>query len=154
MYLDAVKARFAELKLAPAHEVVPCTHDEIAVLEHQLALTLPAVYQEFLLWMGHSAGGFLRGSSCFYRQLVALQTAAVDLLNENQFPTVLPPDAFVFFMHQGYQFNFFRWKEGDNPSVCFYGEGTTEATFSVIYPTFSAFLAVEIEDHAKLMLKS
>ena len=31
-------------------------------------------------------------------------------------------DDFVFFMHQGYEFCFFKLSEGDNPPVYFYSE--------------------------------
>jgi hypothetical protein len=47
--------------------------------------------------MGKGAGQFLRGSDCFYPEIKELQSAAVELLAENQFNTALPPDAESFF---------------------------------------------------------
>ena len=60
---------------------------------------MPAAYQEFLLWMGHGAGKFLRGSDCFFQHLPYLQEWALELLQENNFPENLPEDTFIFLMH-------------------------------------------------------
>ncbi len=65
----------------------------------------------------------------------------------------MPEDAFVFFMHQGYQFMFFRLSEGDDPPVYYYGEGEGQDTFRVLQPSYSAFLETEIEGHAKLLVE-
>src|SRR6266851_6487960 len=126
MYLDQVKARLEDLHIVSTDEIVPCTEDEVHTLERQLGFSLPGAYKEFLLWMGHGAGILLRGSDCFYQHLPPLRTWAEELLEENNFPEPLPEDAFVFFMHQGYQFNFFRISEGDDPPVHFYGEWTKQ----------------------------
>lgn len=79
--------------------------------------------------MGHGAGTFMLGSSFFYNDLIDNQKYAQELLEEDHFPIPLPPDAFVFFMHQGYQFSFFRESDGDDPPVYYYLEGTTNNDF-------------------------
>jgi len=150
VYLEAAKKRFMELDIAETFELIPCTEQEVKALEERLNLTLPKAYQEFLLWAGHGAGHFLRGSDCFYKDTLKIQNWAEELLNENHFPKQLPKDAFVFFMHQGYQFNFFRMRDGDDPPVYFYIEGSEANDFITIYPNFSQFLITEMEAYVKL----
>src|SRR6266481_1526061 len=89
MYLDGVKARFEELHLVRREKIIPCTEREIQLLEQQLGLPLPGAYQEFLLWMGHGAGGFLRGSDCFYDRLPPLRAWAAALEHVLHLPPVL-----------------------------------------------------------------
>lgn len=67
------------------------------------------------------------------------------LLEENNFPEVLPADAFVFWMHQGYQFAFFRIGEGEDPPVYHFEEGQESQTFQRIHDKLSEFLLVEEE---------
>lgn len=151
MYLEGVKERFKELKLVSPHELVGCTYPEITELEKKLGFSLPEAYKEFLLWMGKSAGRVLQGSDCFFKHLPYLKEWAVELLEENNFPNTLPEDAFVFFMHQGYQFSFFRLSEGDDPPTYFYCEGTNQTSFTRTHNRFSEFMATEIELQAKYL---
>ncbi|MEH2196707.1 SMI1/KNR4 family protein [Nostoc sp.] len=127
----------------------PCSDLEIIQFERQNGITLPSNYKDFLKMMGHGAGKFLRGSDCFYQHLPQIQKWAKELLVENDFPEALPEDAFVFFMHQGYQFSFFRLSEGDNPPTYSYCEGQQEPYFVKSHDTFSDFLAVEIDLYLK-----
>jgi hypothetical protein len=153
MYLNKVKARFGELSIVHPDDILPCTEDEISILEEQVGLSLPEAYKEFLLWMGHGAGRLLRGSHCFYEHLVRLQEGARELLEENSFSEILPNDAFVFFMHQGYQFAFFRVSESDDPPIYYYHEAMEQKTFTMTHNCFSEFLAEEIEVHARSIKK-
>lgn len=153
MYLDEAKARFETSGLVQSKDLVPCTPDEVRVLEGMLKLTLPSSYKEFLYWGGHSAGPLLRGSDCFWEHLLNIQQWAVELLEENNAPVRLPSDAFVFLMHQGYTFKFLRITEGDNPPVYCYLEGTNEDTFTVNFSSFSDFLAAEIDLTTKVFKK-
>ncbi|MEH2175112.1 SMI1/KNR4 family protein [Nostoc sp.] len=131
------------------NQLSPCSDLEIIQFEQQQGITLPSIYKDFLKMMGHGAGKFLRGSDCFYQHLPQIQEWAKELLVENDFPEPLPEDAFVFFMHQGYQFSFFRLSEGDNPPTYSYCEGQQESCFVKSHDTFSDFLAVEIELYLK-----
>jgi hypothetical protein len=94
MYLDQAKTPFATLHIA-AHEISQCTETEVAQLEQQLGHAIPAAYCEFLLWMGHGAGNFLRGSDVFYEHLRSNVSAARELLRENNISLDLPVDALV-----------------------------------------------------------
>jgi hypothetical protein len=125
--------------------MIPCTLEEIIAIEKTFKIKLPQAYQDFLLTMGHSGGDFLKGSDCFYKQLPLLKEWAIELLEENNFTEPLPDDAFVFFMHQGYQFSFFRLSEGDNPPIYFYYEGQKETNFLKTHDYFTDFMATEIE---------
>jgi hypothetical protein len=151
MYLDQVKQSLKELKLVSPDELVGCTYHEIIELEKKLGFSLPEAYKEFLLWMGKSGGRVLQGSDCFFEHLPYLKEWAVELLEENHFPYTLPEDAFVFFMHQGYQFSFFRLSEGDDPPTYSYCEGTNQTSFTRSHNRFSEFMATEIELHAKYL---
>lgn len=150
MYLDQAKTLFATLHIA-AHEISQCTETEVAQLEQQSGHAIPAAYCKFLLWMGHGAGNFLRGSDVFYEHLRSNVSAARELLRENNISLDLPVDALVFYTHQGYQFAYFQLSAGDNPPVYYYGEGEGVEEIRELYPCFSDFLEREIEGHAELL---
>ena len=150
-YLEKAKARFEKLRIVRPDQLRPCTEEEVRRLGQQVGLSLPEAYKEFLLWMGHGAGGFLRGSDCFYKQLIPLQRWAVELMEEDGFTAPLPADAFVFLMHQGYQFDFFRTGEGDDPPVYYYFEGAKEGSITIVYPHFSELLLALVEMDAELL---
>lgn len=149
MYLDHVKARFYELHIALAEQVQPCTLREVQALQQQVETQLPEAYREFLLWMGHGAGPFMRGTDCFYNDLPQLREWAMELLVENSVSQSLLNNAFVFCMHQGYQFMFLRTHEGNDPIVYYYNETERQSTARMLAPSFSAFLLQEIEAHAQ-----
>lgn len=87
----------------------------------------------------------MEGSSCFFKSLLDIQEIAVELLEDNQFPESRSPDAFVFFMHQGYYFMFWKTSEGNNPPVYNYLDGKALLTFKNEYPSYSNFLEYELE---------
>ncbi|MEQ9480924.1 SMI1/KNR4 family protein [Coleofasciculus sp. F4-SAH-05] len=152
MYLDTVKQQLQQLGLVQPDELVGCTASEISKLEQELGISLPKAYQEFLLEMGHSAGQFLRGSDCFFKHLPYLREWAIELLEENNFHKPLPNDAFVFFMHQGYQFSFFILSEGDDPPIYSYCEGENKIKFTKSNAKFSGFIKQEVEIHKEYLL--
>lgn len=130
---------------------VPCTLAEVEDLEQWTGHRLPEVYREFLLWMGHAGGGLLEGSDCFYPHLRELPLLAQDLLEEDQCVKTLPGNTVVFFMHQGYQFDFFYLNDGDDPPVYWYLEDEPIWTsFPKLYDHFSDFVATELEGHIKV----
>ncbi len=151
MYLDAVKAWFEAVDVEDSRQAKPCTEEEVRSLEKDLGLPLPAVYKEFLLWMGHRAGKLLRGEDCFYESIRAIQQGAVELLEENGNPEVLPEDALVFCMHQGYHFYFMCVSEGDNPRIYHYSEVDKPRRFTVSYHNLAEFLRSSIEERLKYL---
>jgi SMI1/KNR4 family protein SUKH-1 len=149
MYLDEAKRQFEATHLATLEEIQPCTMEEMEALEQQIG-RLPAAYREYLLWMGHGAGTFWRGTDAFYQSLPRLQVGAVELLNENSFEQVLPENAFVFLMHQGYQFLFFLLGGDEDPPVYYFSEGTGQHSFTQSFNAYSEFFLREIAGHAEL----
>ena len=149
MYLDKAKARFAELKPLERAGVTACTEQEVAALEQQLNVRLPGAYREFLLWMGKDGGDLLRGTDCSYEIIPKLEPWAVELLAENGLSHLLPGDAFVFLMHQGYQFMFFRLSEGEDPAVYHFDQTSHQESATTAASCFSVFLLGLIEDYAQ-----
>ena len=113
------------------HETLGCTESEIDSLCEQLRVTLPVDYRMFLLMMGRRANGFFTGSDFTFDKLIDIQNWASELLGECGMPE-LSSGAFVFIIHQGYQFYFLS--EG---AVFYYMEG--ETVFEKRHDSFDAF---------------
>ncbi|OKH17773.1 SMI1/KNR4 family protein [[Limnothrix rosea] IAM M-220] len=122
----------------------PCSLNEVRELEKALDISLPQVYIDLLLILGHGARDFWKGEDCFFKHLPSLQVWAAELLDEDKSLVKLPSDAFVFFMHQGYQFSFFKTSEGQDPPIYHYSEGQNNKIFVQIHDCFSDFLEAEI----------
>lgn len=99
----------------------PCSTIQLMKIEEFVKDKLPAVYVDFLLTMGEDAGEFMPGSDCFYTFIFDLKSWAIETIEENHFKP-LPENAFVFWMHQGYQFAFFQLGSDDNPNVYYFNE--------------------------------
>lgn len=127
--------------------LIPCSKAEVDNLEYQLKSNLPIAYKEYLLNMGKYSGRLNVGTDCFYPDILDLGKYASDLLEENNTGLKLPSDAFVFSMHQGYQFNFFRLSDGDNPQVFSYSETYKTAEFRKIFDSFSGYLLAALSAH-------
>ena len=114
-----------------------CDERAVHEFQEQAGLDLPLAYLEFLMAVGCHAGEFLCGSDFLFPVLGRLQTGAARLLTEDGGPP-LPPSAFVFCGHQGYQFLFFDLAGGPDPEVRHYLEGTR--AFVSVAPSFSSWL--------------
>lgn len=151
MYLKEVKKQAEIFFRLDPRPIVPCTLEEVKKLEQSIKHPLPDAYREFLLWMGRSGGGFLVGSDCFYDQLREIQIWAKELLDEDHFSQEMPKDTFVFFMHGGYEFDFFYVNGESDPPVYFYHEGTSDKTsFRQLSPRLSDLLLAEMNEHIRL----
>ena len=91
--------------------------EEIDDLEQRHGVRLPDSYRRFLEVWGRGKTHYFVGSAWAFDSLDSLQQAADELLREGGYGP-LPQGAFVFMMHQGYQFYFF-W----NDEVWYYIEG-------------------------------
>lgn len=111
--------RFDDLlaKFAKTRNPRGCTESEIASLTPDDLEILPESYRKFLRVAGNGIDDFLTGSDFRVPDLVDTREAANELLKNSGLPP-LPRHAFVFVMHQGYQFYYF-----DNGSVHFFQEG-------------------------------
>jgi hypothetical protein len=97
-------ATLLDLGLATADTLRPCTPEEVdEVRADQGVAQLPTQYEEFLLAMGRQAGELLRGTDFFYASILGLPKDGRELLADNDASHLLPRDALVVGMHQGYE---------------------------------------------------
>jgi hypothetical protein len=116
-----------------------CDLAEIDALEQTYGVHLPQSYRCFLEVGGDGIDGFLTGSNYAFGELPHLQDAAKELLVENG-AEALPDGAFVFTMHQGYQFFFFLGTD-----VYYYKEGAS--AFEKRYESFEQFFESVTSHH-------
>ncbi len=123
---------------------IGCKEIEIQEIENEIEFKLPNLYRIYLSEMGKYAGNFMRGSSAFYSDLPDLRDATVELFQENKFDYLLPENAFVFWMHQGYQTAFFLLDDKivEDPEVFYFGEGEELKELKKIN-SFSDFLQIQ-----------
>ncbi|MGB1249872.1 MAG: SMI1/KNR4 family protein [Candidatus Promineifilaceae bacterium] len=138
MHLDTIFERLHLLGLR--EHWVPCTNEEIETLELYYQIALPSTYRDFLQTLGQGAGEFLKGSHFLYKHLPDLQIGAREILAETTLLPLLPEDAFIFFMHQGYEFMFFRLSEGNNPPVYQFHEARPQHEFVLFADSFTDYL--------------
>lgn len=147
-------------------QLLGCTNEEIAALEEQFAVSLPATYKEFLTVMGKGAGRFERDASWKYHALKHAREEAEHLLadierirgeeeeeqdnDENADSTdaspktlkplvPLKPTDFVF-LCGSYNFLYFDTTKGDNPPVQLIEESEDEP--NTTFPSFTNWLEV------------
>jgi len=140
----------SENKIANNKEIKGFTASEVEQCEQAIGAKLPNQYREFLLAIGHAAGLLFQGTDILFRNvenLLELRKDAEELLAENEETFVLPADAFVFSMHQGYEFNFFVISEGNDPPVYQYVEGDGPPV--LVWDRFSAFIRNSINSCAQ-----
>lgn len=119
------------------------TDGEIGELERS-AGALPASYKAYLLVAGRQPPSAWVGSDCALRHLPGLRKGAEELLRENGQPP-LPASAFVFLMHQGYQFFYFETDgRNDDPPVFYYLEGQPKVVRR--FEHFSELVSVCVAD--------
>lgn len=105
---------------------------------------IPFAYFQFLKYMGRGCDRFMVGSSVFMDEVLELKEGALDLCEDNSIPPV-PENAFVFWMHQGYQAFYFIPEEGeDNPYVYYYYEGRNSIGFIKQNFRYIDFLKIEL----------
>jgi hypothetical protein len=137
---------------------LPCSQEEVAVLEQRRGLTFPAAYREFLLWMGKSAGApFLEGHEVFLSSL-PLNHAAQALLAEHHVETPLPDGAIVFALIPGQGFIFLqqnKLRNSADPEVYTYPAppAAKAQPFLYSYGSFTSWLAMQIAKYAVRMRK-
>jgi hypothetical protein len=124
--------------------LVGCTAQEIASIEQHFSDSLPVAYHDFLSIAGRSAGKLFRGTDVFYPRVLELQSEAREVLNELGLPNLLPIDAKIFCMHQGYEINYFL-PISDDPPVYQFFEGQSSTTRP--WNSFTEFMKNSIEDH-------
>ena len=122
----------------------PCTDKDVLLIESTYNVKLPLVYKDFLLTMGRGAGKFMNRSSVFFDELLFLNKWGEELLEEHDLEP-LPPDAFVFWLHQGYQMAFFRIGESEVLPIYYFGEGESLKGVKLKFDSFIDFLTEELK---------
>lgn len=99
---------------------------------------LPRAYLEFIRYTGY--GQFWIGSDYRMSEVKQLSGYARELLEENDFPCRLGENDFVFWIHQGYMFYFFKLDEGEDPPVYYYNECENQTDFVKCCDSFTDFI--------------
>jgi len=146
MGLSDLNSTLIAYGICESEEIKGCSEGEIAKLEESSGVRLPTKYKDFLKKIGNGAGGVFRGTDIFLSAIVGLNEEAAALLKENGEDFSLPIDAFVFLMHQGYEFSYFCASEGENPPVYQYVEGGGPPVLT--WQSFTDFLMDAIKSHA------
>jgi len=119
---------------------LPSDEWEIADIEQQLKVRLPAAYKAFLLLAGHGCEPLESSRYAIDDDLAALQRAGQAIGQRNG--AALPQYAFVFFVHQGYACQFFLLQDGDDPTVYLCVDGAQPA--ERVAGSFSEWLIGEL----------
>lgn len=142
---EAVR-RLREAGLSPLGGANGCTPGEILLVESQVGRRIPSVYRDFLSVLGRATGGFMVGSDYAWDQLTRINTEARELVREGGLS--LPDSAFVFLMHQGYQFRFFHFSADPDPEVNHFEEG---GLFRRNGKSFSNWFLGAVDDEIRIM---
>lgn len=97
--------------------------DKLTKLENNNHILLPKVYRDFYALCSRSVPANLVGTDLWNNNRFDLNEAAVELLQENNMENFLQSDDFVFMMHQGYIFWYFKANGDPDPIVFRYHEG-------------------------------
>lgn len=146
MHLNNAKTLLKTINPILEKQLLPCSMEEVTLLEATIKHPLPLAYKEFLLWMGKGPLRILRGSDFFYREWIQNEFLewAKELLEENDLVVNQLDNAFVLMFHQGYYFQFIPLNQGDNPPVYDYQEGKEVRLF---YSSFSEYVEHFIIDY-------
>ena len=147
MNVSATIAQLRSSGLCPPRSTRGCAPSAIEHLELAWGRQLPSAYKVFLRALGEGAGAFLRGSDFTCPEIGSVNSAARELAAESNL--TLPDHAFVFFMHQGYQFIFFLLDEENDPQVYAFEEG--DSALRPIGLSFSQWLAEAARDEIRIM---
>ena len=148
MNKETLISSLVNAKICQASDIRGASLDDVAALERAIGRGLPQQYREFLFGIGCGAGEFFQGTDIFLSALDGLKDEAINLLKENDEGVELGEDAFVFSMHQGYEFTYFNTCEGDDPPIYQYVEGNGPPVLT--WNSFSDFLRDSIAQHARL----
>jgi hypothetical protein len=142
--VDEAAEQLTAAGLASQGQVEGCSEADIAGLEATLGVKLPAVYRRFLARMGRSAGELLVGTDFLFHDLPTLRQQAERLLEQQGARVTLDAQAFVFAVHQGYQFLFFETDGGPDPEVFLFVDGENEP--QKVADSFSTWLTGCVAD--------
>ncbi|HTE18603.1 MAG TPA: SMI1/KNR4 family protein [Armatimonadota bacterium] len=146
-YFDSLMDKLVRKGKAIYDGFRPCSALQILEVEEDQDVELPRAYKAFLQVMGGGAAMF-EGTDYCYPEILGLRDHAEYLLLTNSV-VPLPEDAFVFMMHQGYQFSFIRSSEGDDPPVYHYMDG--DPSYQQVAETFTGYIRQYAQDYMRLV---
>lgn len=97
--------------------------DKLSRIEIERKISLPKIYRDFYTHCSYSIPTNLVGTDLWNNIGFDLTDEAIELLQENGIENFLEEDDFVFMMHQGYIFWYFKANGDINPDVYGYQEG-------------------------------
>ena len=125
-------------------KLFPCTEADVIEIEKRFNnIKLPLIYKEFLLAMGNGARGFMQGSSVFLDELYELKDGAIEIIHDNNLG-LLPDNAFVFWLHQGYQMAYFIIDGSSTLPIYYFGEGAGMNEVKLVFDRFIDFLDLQL----------
>lgn len=93
-------------------------------IEEKYGITLPKTYKQFYRKCEDFVPSNMVGTDILNNEsFECLRSGAEELLNDDGITCFLEPDDFVFMMHQGYMFWYFKANGEPNPIVYGYFEG-------------------------------
>ncbi len=119
--IDAKTESLVALLRASGVNGEPCDEWAVRDLEQQFDVELPPAYRAFLLVAGNGCEPLEGSHYAVEDDLAGLQRSARSVMKHDG--ADLPPDAFVFLVHQGYALNFFLLNDGEDPAVYEYVQG-------------------------------
>jgi len=136
-FIKAYRKRCARWFLIKPRRNCGCTPAEVAAVEADQGVPLPAIYRFFLLEMGQAYGLSLSGELFYFPEIIGIRRRCEEDVADFDTCFRLPSDAVVFGSYES-EYHYVRASEGDDPPVYHWDPGLDEA--EVIYPSFSAFL--------------
>lgn len=100
--------------------------DKLNSIENKYQILLPKIYKDFYNLCSFSVPANLVGSDLWNDNRFDLNEGAVELLAEDGINNFLQGDDFVFMIHQGYMFWYFKANGDPDPIVYGYHEGKYE----------------------------
>ena len=95
--------------------------EKLNELEKELNLSFPLIYKKFYLECEKSIPKAMIGTDLYHNNN-ELKEWALELLKEDNAENFLTEKDFVFMMHQGYMFWYFKANGTENPNAYFYRE--------------------------------
>lgn len=97
--------------------------DKLSRIESERQISLPNIYRRFYDLCSFSMPANLVGTDLWNNCWFDLNEAAVELLDEESVENFLDREDFVFMIHQGYIFWYFKANGDSDPTVYGYHEG-------------------------------
>lgn len=97
--------------------------NKLSSIENKYHILLPEIYRDFYNLCSSSIPAKLVGTDLWNNNRFDLNQGAVELLEEDGINNFLESNDFVFMMHQGYMFWYFKANGDPDPIVYGYYEG-------------------------------